>query len=801
MKALMHWSLGVLLVMFLPALSVQAEVISEEQLTLVPTREVEPLQILEGLVNEQPLFTGEILSRRPLHADFLQFTLLDEFDGVVWRDNLKLPRQAQRIMPYSFDEINASGKLFLSVQAYDQFGNTAGSGHKYIEFPEKVVSITINSSEVSLNDQEELNVDMFVVNGPVRQTYIPRVQVYRDLAHFEDLIQTEELPFIDLQPGQQQQLNFKFPFKSPPGVYEIKMDLLNASNREPISSAHYRQIYRAGYFFKVVDLQSFYTAADKSSVRLKLDGLSTVVLTDPVQMRVRLSDKQNIYLDKNYSFTLTPGYFTKFVDLSLPSYVEQLNGTATFFLNGQKVQTIDFSDIETEDPPAELLALEAPEVVVEPIPPLVEKPEVWYLSDKAILGIVIGCTITLLLVVLVTWIKSRWLMWVLVPLISFGISVPKLNALTVGRDVFPMVEWSNFSGDEKLLFNPSSESGFQWLPVRGRVFNYLTQSALIKGDAFDQVRLNLTSPSSKTYQFQLSPELLKENTRVNLDSRSGDYFFILDLKALESAPTLVEEELLVWEDGPWQMQLIFPYQQVEQDTIYLATPLEDFAFFEIDQKPPLWQWQLKTVVGEVLSEADFTNQPVTVSITCQDQDSECVTPIQNFTVVGNFCEDALKCNTQAAREFEVCDIVGNCQTETITINGYDPVPPSVEALLINGAPATIATEEPSLSLRYADPNRVEASNLDLAFNTQICHEDNPFFRLNKETWQCSERLRPCVISSPNSIWRGEAYDDVCKPSCPEGFKFQDGNCKIICGDGGFEADRICLPFNLEVNET
>ncbi len=536
MKGLKRWFLGGILGAFLPVLSLSAQVIEPNRLTLVPTREVEPLQVLVNSTVKDDFFSGEVLSRRPLVADTLQFTLLNEFDGVVWRENLKLPRQAQSIMPFYFEAIEASGPLFLSVQAYDKFGNTAGSGHENIDFPEKISSVTINSSEVFLNDNNEINIDLFVVNGPVKQTYIPQIKIYQGLEHFGNLIATKEPPFVDLQPRQQQELNFTLPFEYAPGVYEIVTTLLDASTRKPLSSAHYRQIYRSGYFFKVVDLESFYTSEDKSTARLKLDGLSTVVLTEPVQMRVRLEDQQNIYLDKNYSFTLQPGYFTKYIDLNLPSYVETLNGSATFFLKGAKIQTVNFTSEETTLN-AENLQSQTDTAVVDlaSISPLVPKPKKWYLSDTGVLGVVVGCTLLLLFLVLFNWVKSRWLLLGLTVLVGFGSAIKPIKALTVGRDVFPMVEWSNPITNASVVYNPSNSEGFAWLPVKGRIFNYLTQGALVKGDAFNEVRLNFVSPQGKEYQFLLQPEILKKGSRLNLDSSLWRLFFYIRFESFNGS--------------------------------------------------------------------------------------------------------------------------------------------------------------------------------------------------------------------------------------------------------------------------
>ncbi len=790
-----------LVVLFVPLFQSKAQVIETNNLTIVPTRAVEPLQVLVKSNGDSGLFTGEVLSRRPLIANKLEFTLLNKNQGIVWQDSLDLSGLGQRIMPFYFEKIEAYQTLFLSVQAYDQFGNTAGSGHKYINFPKKVPSISINSSEAFLNDKSELSMDLLVENGRVRQSYIPQVKIYNGLKHFGDLIKTVDQPIVTLDPKQRQQLSFVLPFNQSPGVYEIVVNLLEATSRKPISASYAQTIYRSGDYFKIVDLQSYYTADNKSKARLELTGLSTVVLTEPVQMRVRLQNKQNIYLDKIYRLSLQPGYFTKFVDLDLPDYVTELRGSAVFSLRGKEIQTVDFHSKPMESVVTKTLTVEvSPEIDLSDIPSLVPINKKFTLTDKQIFVVVIACTTLLLLIIIFAWARSRWLAWLIISIGGASSTLTTVYALTVGRDVFPMVQWSNPIPTESMVFNPRDEDGFQWIPVKGRIFNFLTQSALLKKDDFNELRFNLESPSGSSYQYKISESLLKPNTDIYTNSQSGDYYFVLDLGALESTNPVGSDKPMVWEDGQWQLQLIFPYQKKNEEPIYLATPLDEFGFFTIDQTPPLWQWQLKKTDGDILAEADFTNQPITVSISCQDKESECVNPLQEFNVVGNFCSDGLVCNTEATRKFKVCDTAGNCTTLDLEVNGYDPVPPKIESLIFGNSEATTATEETKLSLRYSDPSKVKSGTLKTPFDSQLCGEKNPFFQLDNQSFSCVERQKTCVLVSKQSVWRGNSVNEKCIPSCPEGYRFEHGGCQIICGESAFNSGRLCLPFNLKIDE-
>lgn len=799
MKALWLWVLSIIILGLTPVFQLKAEVVDNQQLTLVPTRAVEPLQILVSSNGEDGWFSGEILSRRPLYASVLQFTLLNQEEGVAWRDTLKLPLQAQRIMPFYFPAIGADEPLFLSVQAYDDFGNTVGSGHKYVTLQVESSNITVSNTEAHLNDKGEINISLFTENGALRQGYIPQVKVYQGLEHFGDLLETTEQEVVILDPKQRQQLSFDQSFPFPPGVYEVVVTLLDAGTREPLSASFYQQIYRSGDFFKVIDLKSYYTATDHSKARLELSGLSTVVLTEPVQIQVRLQHQQNIFLDKTFNLALQPGYFTKYIELNLPDYVERLSGNATFSLKGKKIQSIDFKSEEMSE---EALALAKPETP-EPKklgPIVLKKGDRWVFSSRQVWGVVVACTLMLLLIVVLSWARNRWLSLLILALGGTGTLVGTVQALTVGRDVFPMVEWSNPIPEMSMVFNPSSQKGFQWLPVKGRVFNYLTQTALLKDEAFDRVRFNLVSPTNRRYQYQLDESLLKEDSSLYANPRSGDYYFVLDLGHLVGAPVIGRDTTLVWEEGEWGLQLIFPYQQKNEDLLYLATPLEEFGRFTVDEQPPLWKWQLQNESGEFLTESDFTNKPITVSLQCQDRGSACVNAQQSFEIKGNFCSDALKCNVDAARDFELCDTAGNCHTEAITIRGYDPVPPSVESFLVGASTAVEANEIMPLSLRYTDPNKVEEKDWVEDFDAALCGEGNPYFRLESDSWTCTERSQTCVLVSERNVWRGASFDGKCEPLCPEGYQFTNGSCQIVCGEGAFTEDRLCLPFNLKIDE-
>lgn len=781
------------------------EIVDTSQLTMVPTRAVEPLQVLISSTGEDGSLSGEVLSRRPLHASVLQFILLDKYEGVAWEDNLKLPSAPRRITPFYFETIGSDAPLFLSVQAYDDFGNTVGSGHKIVELKSGTSSVVISNSQAFLDDEFALNFSVFLENGRVRGTYVPQVQIYQGLEHFGELLTTIDQPLLSLEPKQREQLNFAIPFVDPPpGVYEMVVTILDSTTRQPLSASHHQQLYKSGDFFRVIDLSTKYLDEDESRLNLELSGLSTVVLKEPVQMRIQLRYQQNIFLDKMFPLALQPGYFTKNVELQLPAYVSQLSGKAVFYLRDKKLQTVDFSSAPTD------MDLGDSGVVASiPETPSVERPgsivlregSGLTLTDKQIWYVVAICTTILLLLVGLSWVRQRFLLYLVLAGLGASLGGTNVWALTVGRNVFPMVEWSNPVPEAHRVFNPDSTEGFQWIPVKGRIFNYLTQSALLKGDAFEQTRLNLTSPSQRNYQFKLDQNVLAANTDLYHNPRSGEYYFVLDLARLAQVDSIGRDTTLVWEEGEWQLQLLFNYQQKGQEALWLATPLESFGQFKIDLQPPLWRWQLFDHNGQALSEADFTNQDITINFQCQDALSQCNQTDLSFAVRGNFCADGTRCNTQAVRDFKLCDQAGNCATQSLEITGYDAVAPNIESFLLgSNTKALQANESVPLSLRYFEPKQLEVSASDPDFDQSLCKNDNPHFRLDETGKHCVERASACVLLSGRNVWRGESFDGVCQVQCPEGYRFIDGSCQTLCGEDQFIQGRLCLPFNLQVDE-
>lgn len=781
----------------------QAQIVPNNKLTIVPTQAVEPLQILVRSHGEDGLFSGEVLSRRPLKASVLQFTLLDKYQGVAWRDELELPDRSRRIMPFYFPAIGSTDPLFLSVQAYDDFGNTKGSGHQYIELQEAEPSINVTYSDVFLDDTPQLNFTMFMENGAVAQTYLPEIKIYQGLEHFGDLQRTLYQDSFTLDPRQRKESSFNVPFDFTPGVYEVVLTLVDPVTKKALSSAFHQQIYRSGDYFKIMNLEAYYVTEDRAKAHLDVSGLSTIVLTEPVQMQVKLQHQRNIFYDKSVGFTLQPGYFTKTLELDLPPYVNELSGSATFFLKGKKFQTVTFnSDTvralksqDSADVPAERTDLK-------PTGPLVlQSGEGMILTDQQVLMVVVGCTVLLLLLVLGHWLRARWLVWAGLILGGGSFVLSSSLALTVGRDVFPMVEWSNPMIGESVAFNPSSTKGFQWLPIKGRVFNYLTQKALLNNDEFSRIRFNLFGPSGQVLQYEVHPDMLKEGSTLYSSAQSGSYYFVIDLGRLADVEPLGGKAPVKWEEGTWQMQLLFPYQQRDNQELWLATPLEDFGHFEIDEQPPLWQWQLQDVLGVTLGENDFTNQGINVVMQCQDKANVCTQAQRRFLVRGNFCGDGTQCNTTAPRAFELCDQVGNCSQKTLSVRGYDPVPPSLDVFALGSNRVALANEEYPITLRYADPTRIDAKAWEDYFQTQLCGEENPHFYLDEAGEVCKERRQACVIDASFSAWRGQSIDGACEPLCPAGYHFENGSCQTVCGRDEFTGDRLCLPFELQNGES
>ena len=82
----------------------------------------------------------------------------------------------------------------------------------------------------------------------------------------------------------------------------------------------------------------------------------------------------------------------------------------------------------------------------------------------------------------------------------------------------------------------------------------------------------------------------------------------------------------------------------------------------------------------------------------------------------------------------------------------------------------------------------------------MCGDGNIYFRENTVDGVCEQRFSTCVLVSEQNVWRGDSFNGTCVPQCPEGYRFVKGSCQTVCGNGAFEQNRLCLPFNLQKDE-
>ncbi len=227
--------------------------------------------------------------------------------------------------------------------------------------------------------------------------------------------------------------------------------------------------------------------------------------------------------------------------------------------------------------------------------------------------------------------------------------------------------------------------------------------------------------------------------------------------------------------------------------------------------------QIQSLEPQILSDKNnlknikgtYKNQAVSVSATCTDNQG-CHQDNLDFEVRGNFCDDSLACNTSAARQFQVCDKVGNCTTPAdaqISIDWYDPVTPNFISAAVEVKDENQVTQASSVSsttiasapglyinLNIDDPVSNKSTDPTL-YDSHACgtNPTSDFFHRNSSDAFCTPSEIPCALSSSQRGYRDLKNGAACAGQCAPGFLLDGSICVPGCDFRLFDG---CFPFRL-----
>jgi hypothetical protein len=188
----------------------------------------------------------------------------------------------------------------------------------------------------------------------------------------------------------------------------------------------------------------------------------------------------------------------------------------------------------------------------------------------------------------------------------------------------------------------------------------------------------------------------------------------------------------------------------------------------------------------------FVNSTFKLTPQCGDDLSGCYTDFAEFNVTGNFCdfdEYGSICEDESENvrphKFKICDIAGNCNTESAKINFYDPVKPTMGDWGVTNGGGILSTIAAGF-IESLTINGLEDPASDVGVYTvdsYVCEHSNDFV-LDADV--CIEREIACAVSAWGhgvKTWNADNsnYSD-CTVNCPPDLELDPttGECKRTC---------------------
>ncbi len=361
---------------------------------------------------------------------------------------------------------------------------------------------------------------------------------------------------------------------------------------------------------------------------------------------------------------------------------------------------------------------------------------------------------------------------------------------------------------ETWSFTDQQNNAFRHLPINGVVIDSSDNSnPFYGGHVIDLATRFVHIDTGETRTFRVRRNIQSDWTIALIGYGYGEYFFVLDLDKVASQNS--EEGISgILPEGNWDLQIFFEIQNHNHHhhhghlghhrhhgppVWYATDTIDGNPEFSIDRSGPTLALELKDHENNTLSGNDFTNQPITVDINCNDN-TECINDQSIFsaTVKGNFCDDGNICNNQsnAARTYEVCDKINNCNQISTEIVQYDVRPPNINEYILGLSSFfnnTLRAEDSyEHKISFADIESVRVGTPQLngteetldnttyqnLFHPNACGESSSSdFIYDSGSQICESRHQACIVRFSFYTARGLRNGNYCVPNCPAGYQF------------------------------
>lgn len=772
------------------------EPIPESQLVVLEAKSILPLDVVLFFPELERPFHGQVNFSHKDASD-IEYEFFDANGALVWSAFEQI--SAKKVEhPFAFTDIDLDGEFDVKISVLNKYGDVLGIKESEIELENGAARLDIMDLAV-VDQQELLKVGFLFENDKVSRKVQPKVKIYYG-NRSNLLVKESMLEPVGVGGNQKKRFTFDIEKDFAPGLYLLEASVLSSPEGADVTGSLQSSFFKRGNFVKMNEYEFLlddYTETKKGG--LWFTGRILEETAESVEAFMVLRDGNMILSEKQLPLNVNKkGQFTGNFSYTFPELVSQFTAELKI-KKGSSVLWEEVLDSPVFEIPSDPIPVVSQDPMVKEKPIKEEEKEIPVYMYTLL--IVFVAMIALFFVVRSSR-KQTFAWFLLLSTGAFGMGS------VFAADVHT-VYWSHpVSG-----WGFSQNSGeFSQLHIEGAVFDPATGNGL-----FDltptETRINF-SDGTDDKEYILSGVVYADNRsyQITTDLSAATYSDLASLTA-----------------GELSVRILF-----EKGGTWYATPATTFNIILDSEQPEPLVFNYRKGSLDVAP----TNQATGIRVACTDNGIGCFdkgiidgnfltatnpnpaspnVTFSRYDVLGNFCAQGTECNAVGAREFEICDAVGNCtdMDNDAEINWYDPIPPEIEDIkawenLIPHGPAVVplqrkAFDAQNLDFDYNDPSVVAPAYMSL-FEDHACGKlvsGNPTSDFYEEGGICKQREVACVLPTSGSTSRGykdrspEGTGD-CLKVCPVGYMadpVRSDYCVRECSDDRFHPGAMCFGYN------
>lgn len=776
------------------AINIESRPINNVEVSFIPSEN-------EGILN------GKVWGNKQIpEASKMIVELVDTNQAVIISNEIEVATKKDKNFSENFtlkiSEYNLSGDYTIKARVLDKNNLVLSFGEKKKLFESKNTE-NINSSIANLvirSDKELVSGSVGFLNNDLDGEFTAKIDIYRDDTE-RKYVGTFNSEKVFVKSGEEKEITFSFDSPAEPQIYEAEVSIMQ-KGKEITGKLTKQFLIKGdfGEFYKIKIGPEKYIKKGET-ITVEFTGATTTKKDQVLSVEIDLTDNNGFSAKKFVNVSpesLLGGFEGKEVFLATKG-VSQIVANISLWNGNDELAKISKSTELFKKPENENFISKIKEI----------KTGVKLSSSDRYKIILILTLIVLAIIIFIRGLvrssksKNFFIFFCLIIISGAAFASSPTGTL------YPANGIGYNSNSESGFFNKIGFWGYLFNPLLGGYFPITNETINYEVTISNGIRSIIvpgTFTNKNSYEYKFN---------VNVPSELEDGTYIPSIRFFGSSIENRLADLGILEtDGSRATEINLTLSNIEGNPIKII----------IDSKSPNQTFTFKKLSEDVINDGEFINEQFTNTPVCGDAGVGCYAGGDSvytaFNTKGNFCDSSLPVgNTRtfcgAIHEFKVCDIVGNCNTQSVDIDFYDPVAPvtlggdfiQTEGANVNSIfdtaeweeiTAVEANQNPtqlsgsfnsnnvlsgvsispeniySFGLRGTNDPRESTSEMS---DSSACEQSNDFY---VDNGMCVEKEVVCALSPYD---RGiSTKGEGCTVICPPNFNDLDGNgiCEPEC---------------------